>query len=110
MKTIHLTAKERLYARSGEDGSYESYSVLYRDEDYIVVRNDATGKHSFGLAKDFHSGWFPVNQSHVSADEAVAVLDGFITVDMQYTGRLNGAAERGIARWTAMIEAIQAAQ
>ena len=75
--------KLKWYYKNGE--TFEVYSVLYDNGNYILVQNDNTKKYSFGLARDFGTLYgFPVNQSCLSAEELKAQLLAFIEIDKKY--------------------------
>lgn len=99
--------KLRWYFKHGT--KYEEYTVLYREEDYILVQNDATGKYDFGLARDFGTLYgFPVNQSCLTEQEAIDRLNAFISIDEKYIPSTGDFARRNIDRWQKMLAAIRA--
>ena len=71
--------KLKWYFNHGKD--FELFSVLYKKDGWLVVKNDNTGKYSFGLSRDFGSPLgFPVNQSCLSSDEIKNVLEDYINI------------------------------
>ena len=81
---------------------YETYSVLYEDKNFMLVRNNDTNKYSFGVIEDFGSLYgFPVNQSCLTMNEATSVLNDFIKIDKQYSGC--PFADTNIKRWKDML-------
>ena len=65
--------------------NFEEYTPLYDDGKYILVQNDKTGLYSFGLYKDFGTLFgFPVDQSCLSRQELLSLLDAFIGIDAKY--------------------------
>jgi hypothetical protein len=85
------------------------YSVLYEDDDFILVQNDETQEYSFGLKGDFGTFWgFPVNQSCLSSNEAEKILTEFIEIDKKYLDTLGEIAANNIRRWKNMILGIKA--
>ena len=84
-----------------KNGHFEEYSVLYKDDDYILVQNDETKSFSFGPRYNFGSLYgFPVNTSCLTAKEAITELREWIKIDM-------GFSLSAIGRWSCMIEAIK---
>ena len=87
-----------------KSGSFETYSVLDEDDRFILVRNDETGLFSFGPRSCFGSLYgFGVNESCLTAREAVVRLNSWISID-------TGFSLLSIGRWRAMIEAINATE
>lgn len=82
--------------------TYETYSVLYEDEKFILVQNNNTKKYSFGMIDDFGSLYgFPVNQSCLTSEEAKDVLQDFIEIDKKY--KEYPFSLENISRWENMI-------
>ena len=87
---------------------YELYSVLYKDDKWILVQNDKTGKYSFGLERDFGTLFgFPVNQSCLTIDELKEILNDFIKIDTRYIRSIGYIAINNMNRWKNMILAIE---
>nr|DAQ31025.1 MAG TPA: hypothetical protein [Caudoviricetes sp.] len=81
--------------------NFELFNVLFDRDGFIVVQNDKTNAISLGTADCFGSLFgFPVNQSCLSKEEAIAVLNGWIEIDRDY--------KFSTSRWENMISAIQA--
>ena len=54
----------------------ETYSVLYEDETFMLVRNKNSGKISFGTRDCFGTLYgFPVNWSCLAKEEAIETLN-----------------------------------
>lgn len=86
---------------------FEEFSVLFVDEDFILVQNDNTKKYSYGLKRDFGTLYgFPVNQSCLTKEEAIDMLNVFIDIDKKYIDTLGKIAENNIKRWSNMLEKI----
>lgn len=86
----------------------ELYSVLYKSDKWILVQNDKTGKYSFGLERDFGSIFgFPVNQSCLTIDELMEILNDFIEIDTRYIDSIGDIAIKNISRWENMMLAVQ---
>lgn len=86
---------------------YETYSVLYKNDGWILVQNDNTSKYSFGLIRDFGTLFgFPVNQSCLNIDELKDILNDFINIDKRYAGSIGVIAENNIHRWENMLVAV----
>lgn len=84
---------------------YETFSVLYEDDAFMLVQNNNTKKYSFGVKGDFGSLYgFPVNQSCLESEEAKEILHDFIKIDEQYAGC--PFADTNIKRWNDMISSI----
>ena len=95
--------KLRWYFKNGT--KFEEYSALFNDGDFILVQNDNTKKYSYGLKKDFGSFYgFPVNQSCLTKEEAINMLNLFINIDESYIDSLGEIAENNIKRWNNMLE------
>lgn len=91
--------------------TYELFSVLYEDEQFILVQNDNTKKFSFGLKRDFGTLYgFPVNQSCLTLAECKKLLNAFIRIDKGYLDSLGEIAEKNIERWQNMLTALKAAK
>ena len=76
------------------------YSVIYDDGRYIVIHHNDTNQYSFGYHRELRSFYgFPVNQSFVTADEAVSLLKLWIEIDHGFILLID--------RWTSMIDAIR---
>lgn len=96
---------------------YETYSVLYEDEDFMLVRNDdhdekefngEYGAYSFGKKPCFYSLYFfPVNWSCLHKDEAVKELNRLIKCERKYIPKLGEIVKKSIARWQDMITALE---
>ena len=85
---------------------FETYTVLYEDETFILVQNNNTKKYSFGVIKDFGSLYgFSVNQSCLTVEEAKETLSKFIEIDKQYMDC--PFANINIIRWGDMIYSIE---
>lgn len=98
--------KLRWYFKSGT--RYDEYTVLYESEDWILVKNDSTGKYDFGLRSDFGTLFgFPISQSYLKPDEAIHTLQGRIKIDEKYVSSLGSIALDNIARWKDMIAAVE---
>lgn len=81
---------------------YETFTVLYEDEAFMLVQNNNTKKYSFGVKNDFGSLYgFPVNQSCLTSEEAKDQLRRFIEIDKQYINY--PFANVNINRWENMI-------
>jgi hypothetical protein len=79
--------KLKWYFKNGT--MFEVFSVLYEDDNYILVKNDETEKLSYGLKKDFGTLYgFPVNQSCLTNCECVSMLNAFIEIDKKYIDSL----------------------
>lgn len=88
--------------------NYEVYSVLYEDNDFILVQNDNTKLFSFGLRRDFGSFYgFPVNQSCLTFKECKKQLNAFTEIDKSYLNTLNEIAVKNIERWQNMLTALK---
>lgn len=91
--------KRKWYCKNGT--RFETFSVLYEDNSFILVQNDDTKEFSFGPRSDFGSLYgFPVNQSCLADKEAINRLRDWIKID-------TGFSLINIGRWEAMIEAIE---
>lgn len=98
--------KLRWYFKHGT--RYETYSVLYINNGWILVQNDNTGKYSFGLERDFGTlCGFPVNQSCLTLGEVKDVLNDFINIEEKYIGSIGVIAEENIKRWKNMLLAVE---
>lgn len=87
---------------------YETFSVLYEDDKFMLVRNDQTSKYSFGMVKCFNTLYgFPVNWSCLHKEKAIDVLNGLIGVEQKHLPELGEYAETNIIRWRGMINALQ---
>lgn len=101
--------KLRWYFKHGT--RYETYSVLYKNDGWILVQNDNSCKYSFGLERDFGTLFgFPVNQSCLTFDEAKEILSDFINIDTKYIGSIGTIAKENIKRWNNMLLAIKKSQ
>lgn len=90
---------------------FEMFSVLYEDDTFMLVQNDATKTFSFGVRRDFGSlCGFPVNQSCLTLEECREQLTAFIRIDKGYLNSLGEIAENNIKRWQNMIASLKAAQ
>lgn len=84
---------------------FETYSVLYEDEAFMLVQNNNTKKYSFGVLNDFGSLYgFPVDQSCLTTEEAKDILHNFIKIDEQYADC--PFSSTNINRWNNMISSI----
>lgn len=94
--------KLRWYFKNGT--RFEEYSLLYDDEDFILVQNDNTKKYSYGLKREFGTLYgFPVDQSCLSKEEAIDILNLFINIDELYIESLGEIAKNNICRWKNML-------
>lgn len=99
--------KSKWYFKNGT--RYEMYSVLYKNDGWILVQNDNTEEYSFGLVRDFGTLLgFPVDQSCLTLKETERILISFINIDKQYLDKLGAIAENNIQRWNDMLLAIGA--
>ena len=81
---------------------FEVYSVLYEDDTFMLVQNNNTKKYSFGVVGDFGTLYgFPVDQSCLTTDEAIEILNDFIEIEKQYLEY--SFAEINIKRWENML-------
>lgn len=97
--------KLRWYFKQGT--KFEEFSVLYDDGKFILVKNDSSGKYSYGLKRDFGSLYgFPVNQSYLTIEEAKDMLMAFIEIDEKYLDSLGDIARENILRWKNMINVL----
>lgn len=97
--------KRRWYFKGG---AYEDFTVIFDDEKEILVKNDNSGKYSFGNCSDFGSLYgFPVGWSNLTADEAIRAIGARIDVNRKYIGNDGGLAEICIARKKSMLEALK---
>lgn len=95
----------RWHYKNGE--SFETFSVLYEDDSFMLVKNVDDGDFSFGLKEDFGSLLgFPVNQSCLSFDDAKTILSDFIKIDQKYLPELGQIASTNIERWQNMLLAV----
>ena len=92
-----------------EDGTkYEMYSVLYKNNEWILVQNDNTKKYSFGLVCDFGTFLgFPVNQSCLTIKELKEILNDFIKIDTKYINSTSDIAVNNIERWKKMLLSVE---
>lgn len=96
---------------------YNTYSVLYEDDKFMLVRNDdhdnkefngEYGAYSFGQKDCFNSLYgFPVNWSCLHKTEAIDELNRIIGIELKYIPTLGELAIKNIARWQAMINALE---
>lgn len=94
--------KLKWYFKHG--ATFEVYSVLYEDKEFILVKNDRTKKHSFGLKQDFGTLYgFPVSQSCLTTGETKETLQRFIDIDERYISEIPDIANQNIKRWQDMI-------
>lgn len=110
-RAVYLGRKDKVmkklkwYYKHGT--KHEIFTVLYEDEDYILVQNDTTKHYSFGLTRDFGSLYgFPVNQSCLTLTDLKKQLNAFISIDKKYLPILGGFAKENIKRWRNMIKAV----
>ena len=97
--------KLKWYFKNGE--SYETYTVLYETDGWLLVKNNNTKEYSFGLARDFGTLLgFPVNQSCLPFEKAKAQLNAFVAIDEKYLPTLGDIARNNIKRWKDMISAL----
>lgn len=91
--------KKRWYFKN----NYEDYEVLYEDDKYILVQNDNTKLYSFGLRRDFGTLYgFSVNQSCLSKEECIRMLNVFIEIAEEFNNVNNT-----IAIYENMIKALE---
>lgn len=63
----------------------EIYNVLYDDNRMILVQNKKGKYYSFGLTRDFGTIYgFPVNQSCLTKEKCIDLLERFIEIDKKY--------------------------
>ena len=96
---------------------YNTYSVLYEDDKFMLVRNDdhdekefngKYGAYSFGTKDCFNSLYgSPVDWSCLHKEKAIEVLKGIIGVEQQYLPTLGEIAEKNIIRWQGMINVLE---
>ena len=87
--------------------AFETFSVLYEDAKFMLVKNDNTGTYDYGVKEDFGTlCGFPVNQSCLNAPEAIDMLQRFTKIDTSYLDSLGDIARTNIKRWSDMIQAI----
>ena len=97
--------KLRWYFKNGT--KFEEYSILFDDGDFTLVQNDNTKKYSYGLKRDFGTLYgFPVNQSCLTKEETINMLNSFINIDKLYIDSLGEIAENNVKRWINMLEKI----
>lgn len=87
---------------------YETFSVLYQDNSFILVQNDNTKNYSFGLTRDFNTLYgFPVNQSCLTLAELKKQLNAFVRIDKKHFKECpNDWFIENITRWENMIKAV----
>lgn len=82
--------------------SSEEYNLLYEEGNYILVQSEESKKYSFGFKDEFGSFWgFPVNQSCLSKNECIDILNRFIEIEKRYLG-LTPSAEANIKHYEDM--------
>jgi hypothetical protein len=97
--------KWKWYYKNG--AAHETYTVLYDQAGYVVVKNDNTNKYSFGLKRDFGTLYgFPINQSCLTLAEIKKQLNAFIRIDKEYIPHLGEYAIENINRWNDMIASL----
>lgn len=64
---------------------FDEFYVLWEDGKYILVKNCDTEMYSYGLKCDFGTLFgFPVNQSCLTHDECIRMLNSFMEIDKKY--------------------------
>ena len=59
----------------------ETYSVIYEDDTFMLVRNENSGKYSFGAKNCFGTLYgFPVNWSCLTKEKAIETLTAFCDI------------------------------
>lgn len=101
-----MMKKLKWYYKHGTE--FEMFSVLYEDSAFMLVKNDDTKTYDYGVKEDFGTLYgFPVDQSCLTAPEAIDLLQRFIKIDTSYIDSLGDIARTNISRWSDMIQAIK---
>lgn len=96
----------RWYFNHGKN--YETFTVLYKKDDWMLVKSNDTKLYSFGLCNDFGTLFgFPVDQSCLSLEKLKEILGNFLRIDKEYIDTLGEIAKENIKRWEDMFLSVE---